>query len=326
MKTYDTFTPNFLEMHGKIKRKPFYFVADHCKVWQRGKCIAEWDSTFELDADINLDNEDIEVTLNNPELSKYIVSFFTFSEISLNNDRVLWSNNLLSNKANVKESEPSNMSLFYYKGVLSRIYLNVYSRKEITMLEFTLKNERYIADIKNPVKESIKQLKFSVRNEDSIPNIQGLLKSIIGEGIRAQQFELNNLDFTSSSHQRYEKGVPVRGFQQCRRAVKVERNINGCEGYKLTTGDGFIVTILNLEGNNLWGNNVQVTPKPMRIISQNSEEIVLRGYQVEAMSPFGWIDFNGADYGLSIFFTKSGEIDKCVLHMHNRNTDIEYYK
>lgn len=66
-----------------------------------------------------------------------------------------------------------------------------------------------------------------------------------------------------------------------------------------------------------------MTPKPMRIISQTKDKIVLRGYPVRAMAPFGWIDFNGADYGLTIIFEME-EIEKCILHMHDRNIDIEY--
>ena len=52
----------------------------------------------------------------------------------------------------------------------------------------------------------------------------------------------------------------------------------------------------------VWKNNVQMTPKPMKILSQSADRIVLRGYPVQAMGPFGWIDFNGQDYGLSIFY------------------------
>lgn len=133
--------------------------------------------------------------------------------------------------------------------------------------------------------------------------------------------------FKSPDHLRYENGRHVSGpHGGAGRAVKVEPNINGCEGYNIRGGDGFIVTVYNLDGNHpVWNNNVQMTPKPMKIVSQTSEKIVLRGYQVQAMSPFGWIDFNGADYGLSIFL-KDGQIDKCVLHMHDRNVDIEYLK
>jgi len=138
-----------------------------------------------------------------------------------------------------------------------------------------------------------------------------------------------NLNFVikSPDHLRYENGKYVSGPQGgAGRVIKVEPNINGCEGYNISGGEGFIVTIYNMDGNHLvWNNNVQMTPKPMRIVYHTSEKIVLRGYQVQAMSPFGWIDFNGADYGLSILL-KNGQIDKCVLHMHERNVDIEYMK
>lgn len=136
-----------------------------------------------------------------------------------------------------------------------------------------------------------------------------------------------NFVFKSPDHLRYENGRHVAGpHGGAGRAVKVEPNINGCEGYNIRGGDGYIVTVYNLDGNHpLWQNNVQMTPKPMKITSQSSDKIVLRGYQVQAKSPFGWVDFNGADYGLSIFL-KAGQIDKCVLHMHDRNVDIEYLK
>ena len=136
-----------------------------------------------------------------------------------------------------------------------------------------------------------------------------------------------NFVFKSPDHLRYENGKHVSGpHGGAGRAVKVEPNISGCEGYNIRSGDGFIVTVYNLDGNHpVWNNNVQMTPKPMRIVSQTSDKIVLRGYQVQAMSPFGWVDFNGADYGLSILL-KNGQIEKCVLHMHDRNVDIEYLK
>lgn len=136
-----------------------------------------------------------------------------------------------------------------------------------------------------------------------------------------------NFVFKSPDHLRYENGKHVSGpHGGAARAVQVEPNVNGCEGYNIQGGEGYIVTVFNLDGNHpVWNSNVQMTPKPMKIISQSSEKIVLRGYQVEAMSPFGWIDFNGADYGLSIFL-KNGQVDKCTLHMHDRNVDIEYQK
>ena len=157
MKTYDTFTPNILEMQGRIERNPFNFLANNCKIWHDGSCIADWDSTFQVDAKINSTNRNVEVNLGNSKLSKYIATFFTFSEISLNQDRVLWSNNLLSNGAGAGKYEPTNMSLFYCRGVLSRIYLNVIS-PSVIMLELTSNNAGQISDVENPFKKIADEL------------------------------------------------------------------------------------------------------------------------------------------------------------------------
>jgi hypothetical protein len=136
-----------------------------------------------------------------------------------------------------------------------------------------------------------------------------------------------NFIYSSPDHLRYENGIHAAGpHGGARRAVKVEQNINGCEGYNIRGGDGYIVTVYKLDGNHpIWQNNVQMAPKPMRIVSQSKDKIVLRGYPVQAMSPFGWTDFNGADYGLTIKL-ENGQIEKCTLHMHDRNVDIEYLK
>lgn len=138
-----------------------------------------------------------------------------------------------------------------------------------------------------------------------------------------------NLDFVfkSSDHLRYENGIHVSGpHGGARRVVKLEPNINGCEGYNVSRGDGFIVTLFNMDGNHpIWQNNIQMAPKPMRIISQTSDKIVLRGFPVQAMSTFGWVDFSGQDYGLTVQII-NGEVEKCILHMHDRNVDIEYLK
>lgn len=134
-----------------------------------------------------------------------------------------------------------------------------------------------------------------------------------------------NFVFKSPDHLRYENGYHVSGpHGGAGRAVKVEPNINGCEGYNVRNGDGYIVTVFNLDGNHpVWHNNVQMTPKPMRIISQTADKIVLRGFLVQAQSPFGWMDFNGKDYGLTIKM-KNSEVENCILHMHDRKVDIEY--
>ncbi len=119
--------------------------------------------------------------------------------------------------------------------------------------------------------------------------------------------------FKSSDHLRYENGIHVSGpHGGAGRAVKVEPNITGNEGYT--------VTLFNLDGNHpLWRNNVQMAPKRMKIIGQNDSKIILKGYGFDAMGG------SFEDYGLTIHF-EDGQVDKCILHMHDRNVDVVYLK
>lgn len=126
--------------------------------------------------------------------------------------------------------------------------------------------------------------------------------------------------FESNQHQRYENGNPVQGLQECPRTIKVEKNVNGCSGYQLKSGDGYIVRMINGDTG-----QPQMSAKPMRIIKSTATEAVLRGYIVSTQTPFGFQDIDMADYGLTISL-KDGKVVKCVLHMYDRNVDIEYRK
>lgn len=125
--------------------------------------------------------------------------------------------------------------------------------------------------------------------------------------------------FKSTSHQRYEDGVPVLGLQKCIRTISVEKNTNGCKGYKLSPGIGYIVKIYN--------DDIQkpnMSDKPMVVVNKTFNKVDLRGFPIEAQGPFGcWVEVDYRDYGLTIYY-KDGEVDKCVLHMFDRNIDIEY--
>ena len=126
--------------------------------------------------------------------------------------------------------------------------------------------------------------------------------------------------FESNQHQRYENGNPVKGLQECPRTVKVEKNVNGCSGYQLKNGDGYIVRMINGDTG-----QPQMSAKPMRVIKSTATEVTLRGYMVSAQTPFGFQDVDMADYGLTVSL-KDGKVVKCVLHMYDRNVDIEYRK
>ena len=137
---------------------------------------------------------------------------------------------------------------------------------------------------------------------------------------KAVELSIAPFVFESNQHQRYENGNPVKGMQKCPRTVKVEKNENGCSGYQLKSGDGYIVRMINGDTG-----QPQMSAKPMRVIKSTTTEVTLRGYMVSAQTPFGFQDIDMADYGLTVSL-KDGKVVKCVLHMYDRNVDIEYRK
>lgn len=126
--------------------------------------------------------------------------------------------------------------------------------------------------------------------------------------------------FQSNYHQRYEKGNPVQGLQKCLRTVSVVKNTNGCPGYRLQSGIGYIVKIYN---DDLGKPNM--SDKPMKVVRRTADMLELRGFPIEAQSPFGWQEVDYSDYGFIVYY-KNRKIDKCVLHMYDRNIRIEYMK
>lgn len=124
--------------------------------------------------------------------------------------------------------------------------------------------------------------------------------------------------FYSNRHQRYEGGVPVYGLQECGRTFAVEKNVNGCDGYIIDPGVGYIVRATNDDTG-----RDQFAPKPMTIVSRSENKVELRGYMTQARTPFGYVDFDLSDYGLVVYY-KDGHVDKVVFHMYDRNVYIEY--
>lgn len=135
---------------------------------------------------------------------------------------------------------------------------------------------------------------------------------------RREESFLSNFEFDSTCHQRYENGQPVRGLQVCPRYIKIKKNINGCSGYQLTPGDGYILTATNGDTG-----QPQFAPKPMRVVKFSNTEILLKGYCVSAQTPFGWQEIDLSDYGFSIIF-ENDVVKKCILFLYDRNVKLEY--
>ena len=122
-----------------------------------------------------------------------------------------------------------------------------------------------------------------------------------------------NFTFKSPDHIRYEGGRHVSGpHGGAGRVVKVEPNITGKEGYT--------VTVFTLDGvHPLWQDNVMMAPKQMKVVKQEGGKTVLRGYGSDSSGA------TFANYGLTINMT-GNEVDKCILHLHDRGVDIDYLK
>ncbi len=135
---------------------------------------------------------------------------------------------------------------------------------------------------------------------------------------REQAASMLPFTFNSNCHQRYENEVPVMGLQKCSRTVSVVKNTSGCPGYKLQPGLGYIVKIFN---DDLGKPNM--SDKPMKVVRKTESSMELRGFPIEAQSPFGWQEVDYSDYGLVVSY-KNNKVEKCVLYMYDRNVKIEY--
>lgn len=132
---------------------------------------------------------------------------------------------------------------------------------------------------------------------------------------------LNNFIFNSEHHQRYENGVPVMGLQTFNRKIRLEKNVSGCDGWRIPSGKGYILYIDKPNDTPFFGG--PGVPKPMLVVSETDNVVKLRGYAAEVRTPFGWQMDDLSDSGLSVYFS-NGKIVKCVFHMFNKNVDIEY--
>lgn len=118
-------------------------------------------------------------------------------------------------------------------------------------------------------------------------------------------------EFKSSDHIRYQNGIDVSGHNYgCHRTIRFEKNQTGDYGYS--------VTILNDDGiHPFWGNNVQMSPKQMKISHQSESLIILRGFGYDMLGN------TFSDYGMTIEYCDN-QILSCTLHIHDRNVDIRY--
>lgn len=132
------------------------------------------------------------------------------------------------------------------------------------------------------------------------------------------KFDLSDIYFESSDYIEYVNGLQKSGpFGHAKRAIKIETTSGGEEAY--------IVTSYNLDDDTpLWGNNVQMPSKQMKIVESAPTKTVLRGFGEDPQA-MGDPDGIYSNYGVSIMHPNN-EIEKIVIHYFNREVDIEYMK
>ena len=90
------------------------------------------------------------------------------------------------------------------------------------------------------------------------------------------------------------------------------------DGYQMSPSDGYILKITDEKTG-----MEQLTPKPLRLVSETPDRIFLRGFTARTMTPFGYMDFDHSDYGMTIIIDGM-EIRGCIVHRFDTNMNYGY--
>ncbi len=146
-------------------------------------------------------------------------------------------------------------------------------------------------------------------------------KNFIRDILKGNNYpSIGSISFDSSDHIRFQNDNDVSGHNYgCNRRLVIEKNIQG--------GEGYTVSMYNLDGMHpLWQNNVQMSPKRMKIVAVKGNIIELRGYGYDenalAMgAPLEAASFE--NYGV-VLMIEDNEIVRAQLNMFDRNVSIVY--
>jgi hypothetical protein len=126
----------------------------------------------------------------------------------------------------------------------------------------------------------------------------------------------NTLEFKSSKHQRFENNKAISELQNSNRLIKIEL-IDQLEP-NLITDIAYTMTIYNLENKTVFGDNLQMSPKRMRITEIADKKIALQGFGTDSMN------FSFKDYEATLTLDDQ-KIEKISVLMVDKNAFIEYY-
>lgn len=130
-------------------------------------------------------------------------------------------------------------------------------------------------------------------------------------GSKKPTIDLTDYKFLSDDHTRIQNGQSTNAS-----------NKGAWRGIRIRTSDHniFYVSMYNMNGDHpVWGGNIQMAEKQMKVSEETNEKIILRGFGSDEMGG------SFADYGLTLHKSNQ-DINKISLHMHDRNIDIVYLK
>lgn len=130
-------------------------------------------------------------------------------------------------------------------------------------------------------------------------------------GTQKPSIDLSDFKFVSDDHSRFQNGQKSTANNKgAWRGIRIQSPNN----------EVFTVTIYNLTGTHpVWGDNIQMAPKQMKMTEENDAKISLRGFGNDSMGA------SFSDYGITLH-KSSNNISKVTLHMFDRNTEIVYLK
>ena len=127
------------------------------------------------------------------------------------------------------------------------------------------------------------------------------------------------LHFTADLISVQEFGGPFSKPGKTSTSIIIEENRDGCPGYKVEAGKGYVVSVVN-DASGM----VQIGPLPMMIEDISKDSISLQGFQCTKESLYGSTEVDNSYIGLSILFDNNSP-KKCVLSRNETQKNYMYY-
>lgn len=286
--------------------RDFEFRAERYEEYCAGKMISQGTTNIIVvtKTNINARQDAMQVELMSNNIPDKIKSHFSFDFCTTLNDRILMAS--LPERTNTR---------IVTTEMLRHLMPPSQYEKNYTPIEPVVASV-FIKD------NNLSKISFTMGNPERLIEFYPLqvADSFLHEMLKGSNNPpMGELKFSSNTHQRYESGNPVKGEQRnCHRDIIITRNISGNIGYS--------VKIMNADApNSFFG--VTMSTKPMKVVEYFNGIVHMRGYGYDNNAVAMGIPKREAsfeDYGLSIYHN-GNEIEKCVLHMFDRDVDIEYY-